>query len=102
MQPTYQNIQPESNQYPIGASLVKVYIHTYIHAQVSTIVDGSQLSEVHLELLDESSDRKKSRRSCDDDNAGIALRKSYQTTFRDEDDDDGETSVSIAIANPVL
>ena len=66
--------------------------------QASTVVDGSQLSEVHVEIPD---DRKRSRR--DDDNAGIALRKPHQA-FQDycEDDDNGETSVGSAIVVAVM
>jgi hypothetical protein len=73
-----------------NAIYVHTYIHTYVHTcvQISTVVDSSQLSELHFELLSDSSDRKKVR-SCDDDNAGIALRKPYPT-FRDDDDDGDE------------
>ena len=83
-------IHIHTHTYCIAAYILHTYIYTYIHTcvQISTVVDSSQLSELHFELLSDSSDRKKIR-SCDDDNAGIALRKPYPT-FRDDDDDGDE------------
>ena len=72
----------------IHTVLQHTYTHIHTCVQISTVVDSSQLSELHFELLSDSSDRKKFR-SCDDDNAGIALRKPYPT-FRDVDDDGDE------------